>query len=140
MPQGLLEKYEASLKDPKIKSQEDNLALIDSKIKDLLGNLEHSKTAYDDWKDIWDLVELNRKVLESEQKHLKDLSQMISIEELFILLQYIGTSIKNACLKYCDDDIGRKLIGDVTRDLLLCRARYTSRNAQTPLLPYQTNP
>lgn len=76
------------------------------------------------WTEIYECLELRRRMLDSEQRRLKDQQQMISIEELLILVRYIGDSIKTAITKHIDTESGRLVISDVTRDLTICLSRY----------------
>lgn len=79
-----------------------------------------------DWEEIYQCMDLRRKILEAEQKRLKDHQQMIPIEELLILTHFLSDSIKTAVLKHADPGSARTIILDITRDLSLCLSRYAS--------------
>ena len=128
LPKNLKAKYEEAQADPFAKTHTSDLALIDAKVKDLLERADNEGNPV--WLEIWPLIELRRRVLESEYKHLKDQQQMISIEELMVLTRFIGDSIKTAVLKHVDDESGKRLIADVCRDLTLCMSRYAAPRFQ----------
>jgi hypothetical protein len=133
LPKKLAERYRNALMDPDAKSHKDELALIDSKMSELLESLEGPEDT--NWTDIWGLVELRRRVLESETRRMKDAADAIPIEELLILTRYIGDTIQRAVLQHTDIEAGRLIIADVTRALLLCQSKYDGGRPQPQILP-----
>jgi len=77
------------------------------------------------WDQILSTLEVRRRTLDSEQRRLKDMQQMIPVEEMLILVRYISESMKAAHVKYTDPLTARRIFTDISRDIQLCVSRYT---------------
>lgn len=78
LPGGLAMNYEKGRRDPELLALRDEIALTNARL------IEAAKKA--DWQEADKLIEQRRKLVESEQKRLVAMQQMLSAEEAHVLI------------------------------------------------------
>jgi hypothetical protein len=85
---------------------------------------------FEAWADVFTLIERRRRLVESEQKRLVAMQQMVTTEEVTMLVTATVASLKEHVEGNCDDDVARRILGGVTIDV----ARLFNRPAPAPAI------
>jgi len=141
VPKALLDKYEAARDDPELLSQKDDIAILETRISQLLQRLDLDSNIHEwdflekklqdlrvavvsganaqattiiadlaefvekgqqdvkTWNEITRIMDIKRKVSESERKRLIEMDQIITAEKAMLLITMISTIVK----KYVTD-------------------------------------
>ncbi len=101
LPDRLVERYEEALNDVKLTRLDDEIALVNARLQDVLERLRADSDAIaggrDDstaWGMILELIERRRKLVDTERRRLLDEDHVISVERLMILVAAIVDIIK----------------------------------------------
>jgi len=100
LPFGLAEKFEQALEDPDWLSLEKEIRLIDATLAEVLGTFGKGQIREYEVERMTSLIDQRRKLVESEQKRLKDHQHMISIEQMLGLTKLVLSSIEEVSAKY----------------------------------------
>lgn len=86
----------------------------------LMGLLNAVAQGYDDfmaWADVVDLLERRRRLVESEQKRLVAMQQMVTAEQAMTLIAALASSMREHVLDRVEPDVARDILSAVQRDL-----------------------
>jgi len=70
------------------------------------------------WAEIVDLLERRRKLVESEQKRLVAMQQMVTAEQAMTLVSALSNSLRTRVAEMVEPDAGQLLLAAVQRDLI----------------------
>jgi molecular chaperone GrpE (heat shock protein) len=115
LPKGLRRKYDDAVTGEQFLSHAPELRLIDARTNELLESLnepgDHQKT----WKKILAQIEARRKLVDSEQRRLKDTGHMMSVEELLVVNDYLVKAVKSAIEAHTNPETQRKILSQVCK-------------------------
>jgi hypothetical protein len=103
MPFGLKTKVEAAAKDPNWFALEKEINLVDALLEEVLGTFTTGEIREYEVERITSLIEQRRKLVESEQKRLKDHQHLISLEQMMGLTQILVDTINEQARKQIPD-------------------------------------
>jgi hypothetical protein len=91
LPVHLADKYQESLNDADLLALRDEIALIDSRVLEILsnGNMDDRQ-----WSVVEQTLDLRRRMVETERKRLVDLQQMMTAEQAMTMLAVIVDTVK----------------------------------------------
>lgn len=69
------------------------------------------------WEEVREVLELRRKVLESETKRIKETSHSMGAEQLLAIIEYIVDVLRESVIKYADRIVSQQILTKVTADL-----------------------
>lgn len=153
VPDNLSSAYTAARADPELLSMRDNVALLDARAAELLGELStgaaasklwddlsrewgrlvraiqtdndrqqsvaigrlnriisDGAAASDSWRELYEITERRRRVVETEQRVISTRQTMVTVENVLMYLAVQIEATKNAVRKYVDDVETRRLI------------------------------
>ena len=90
LPTRLLAQFGASLVDPDLLNLRSEIALVDTSIADVIG--QHDDPA-EFPRSIAPLVEQRRRLVDSERVRLKDMAQMMTVEEAMMLVNVVYAAV-----------------------------------------------
>lgn len=121
LPDRLVVRYEEALNDAELTRLDDEIALVDARLQDLLDRLRVDGEAIAGGRDestawglILGLMEQRRKLVSTERKHLADDERFIAVESLMVLLSALLDVIR----RRVPDPETQKAIADELRHLL----------------------
>jgi hypothetical protein len=92
---GLGEHYERALSDPDLLRLDDEIALVDARIAQLLEKASTPRSSIDGlWPQLDALIESRRKLVDTESKRMKDLHAMVSVDRVMLIVSYLADSVK----------------------------------------------
>jgi hypothetical protein len=111
LPTRLLATYDEAKRDPNILVLQDEIALVDSRISELLAIQEYAELPLS-WPEITTLIEQRRKLVESERKRLVELQQVVTADQAMLLIRAVVASVREhvrdpATLRAITDDLAR---------------------------------
>lgn len=89
-------------------------ALLKASLDAMGGSLRRGQAGYHAWHEVAELLDLRRKLVESERKRLVQLSQMVTAEQAMVLVIAVTKLVK----EYVDDQRALVAISDGIRRLL----------------------
>lgn len=104
LPTRLSQGYQQALSDPDLLQLNDEIRLTDSLISSLLERFDSQSTAHQ--RELSDLIEQRRRLVESEGKRLTAMQQMITMERALMLIGHITEAV----LRHVDDPAARQAI------------------------------
>jgi hypothetical protein len=161
MPKRLLETYERAAGDGDLLVLRDDVAIIDTRLAELLSKLDTGETGaawskaleqyaglqdaiaagdaggvtasiaalggalkrgqagYHAWREVGEMLDLRRKLVESERKRLVQLSQMVTAEQAMVLLMAVTRLVK----EHVDDQKALIAISDGIRRIMTAEGR-----------------
>lgn len=93
IPTHLASRFHASQSDPDLLNLRTDIALIDSRIGELVATLVDTPSP-DTWEAITELTEQRRKLVETERKRLVDMQQMITAEQAAVLVAALTDAVR----------------------------------------------
>ena len=99
-------------------------------VAEILSIIDEQAGDFEAWAEIMDLIEGRRRLVESEQKRLVSMRQIVTAEEATMLVMTTASSVRDHVFKHCDTAIARKILGGVTTDI----ARLLNRPAPTTII------
>lgn len=87
-------------------------------MQDILSLIGRGAADWERWKEIADFLERRRRLVESEQKRLVAMQQMVTAEQAMTLIASLGAGMREAVLAHVDGDVGRAILADVQRELV----------------------
>lgn len=106
--------YERALADPDLLRMDDEIALVDARLSELLERASQAKGEQKTLDGIWPqldaLIENRRKLVDTESKRLKDLHAMVSIDRVMTLVAYMTDTVR----RHVRDP---KVLGEIFNDL-----------------------
>lgn len=99
IPTRLAERYEAMLADPQIWQLHDEMALVNARISELIGKLSPDDDVDDEadrgtWKEIGEHIETSRRLSDSERRHLEQMNQYCTVNEVMTMIAAITDVIR----------------------------------------------
>ncbi len=161
MPKRLLEQYERAANDGDLLVMRDDIAIIDTRLAELLSKLDSGETGaawakamenyaalqdaiaagdaaglkssldamggalrrgqagYHAWREVGEMLDLRRKLVESERKRLVQLSQMVTAEQAMVLVMAVTKLVK----EHVDDQRALIAISDGIRRIIAAEGR-----------------
>ena len=92
LPARLAARYQEAQADPELISLHDEHALVDVRVNELLEQVESDPGAI--WADVLGLIEQRRKLVESENRRLQVLQQMIPAASALLLIGLLEQVVK----------------------------------------------
>jgi len=92
LPVRLAARYQEAQADAELISLHDDVALLDTRLSELLEHLDTDPGAI--WADVLGLIEQRRKLVESESRRLQVLQQMIPAENALLLIGLLERAVK----------------------------------------------
>jgi hypothetical protein len=71
---------------------------------------------YQAWSEIYKVWEHRCKLVQTESRTLMTMQQMVSTEELVTMFGVVVDTIQRAVLAHADEDSGRRILADISRD------------------------
>ena len=102
LPTQLADRYQAAQADPDLLSLRDEIALMSTRIGELLSTItagQRTDEAQATWEAISLLIDQRRKLAEAERKRLVDMQQMITAEQAAVLV----ATLTDAVRRHVDD-------------------------------------
>lgn len=106
LPEALRYRYEVARDDEDLLSLRDEIALLDLRITELLGQPPNEDT----WPQAVALIEQRRKLAESEHKRLVTLKQYVSVEQVYAFIGALGGILR-------EHVADRRALAAIQRDL-----------------------
>lgn len=112
LPARLADRYHEALADSELLAVRDDVALLDSHLAELLDRLhtDDAMASVGTWGTVRDLLEQRRKLVETEQRRLVTMQQMITAEQAVALLGAVAGVIQ----RHVTD---RAILGAISADL-----------------------
>jgi hypothetical protein len=121
LPDRLVERYEEALNDAELTRLDDEIALVDARLQDVLERLRVDGEAIAGGRDestawglILGLMEQRRKLVATERKHLADDERFIAVERLMVMTAALLDIIR----RHVASPETRKAIADEVRALI----------------------
>jgi len=99
MPTGVLQRYLEGLADEQYLELRDEVALVDSRIGELLGRLGNQgidgTAATVTWKEIRTLIDERRRLVESARQHVRETQSTITVEEALAMVEALNLAIRH---------------------------------------------
>ena len=121
LPDRLVERYEEALNDAELTRLDNEIALVDARLQDVLERLRADGEAVAGGRDestawglILGLMEQRRKLVATERKHLADDERFIAIESLMVFMAALLEIIR----RWVPDPETQKAIADEVRLLM----------------------
>jgi hypothetical protein len=121
LPDRLAERYEEALNDAELTRLNDEIAVVDARLQDLLDRLRADGEAIASGRDestawglILGLMEQRRKLVATERKHLADDERFIAVESLMVFMAALLDIVR----RWVPDPETQKAIGDEVRLLI----------------------
>jgi hypothetical protein len=113
LPRDLVDAYERARSDPELIALQDELALVDARMTAVLGRLR-TGDAGAVWGEVYELIELRRRLADTERKRLEQLQVMITAEQAMAFVGAVASSVKRhvrdrAVLQAISDDVEQVL-------------------------------
>jgi hypothetical protein len=123
MPDQLLDAYENARQDPRLLSLREDIALVDATIAGLLQQLDDAPKPAKDrriWRQIGNQIDLKRRLVASEVRHMVLAEQMIPADEALALVAGI-VGIVN---KYVPNPKDRQSIAEEVQAMISRNSRF----------------
>jgi hypothetical protein len=113
LPEGLRQRYESSEFGQTLLSHEDDIRLLDVQLGEWAAALRDDNDNTEAWGTILVAAEARRKLAESEIKRLVSTGQMMSRDDLLLIIHRIVDIIKSALDLYLDKETARKVAVEI---------------------------
>lgn len=107
---------------------EDKQGMADA-MAELLNAVARGAQDWERWQEVADFLERRRRLVESEQKRLVAMQQMVTAEQAMTLVAALAASVREAVLERVDADVGRAILSRVQADLARLSAAGPGREA-----------
>lgn len=117
LPGHLVADYERALADPRLLSVRDDIALADTVILSLLGQLDDDDSPAKDrriWRAIGKQIDLRRRLVETEVRHMVLAREMIPAEQALALVAALVEIVK----RYVPDPLDRQAMVEEIHELV----------------------
>lgn len=88
-PTKLSQRIDAAENDPDLISNRAELALLTVRAQELLQKAANDGDSSDAWEELYNVLDLRRRVNDTERRRLVDLNQMVPVEQVYVLLGQI---------------------------------------------------
>jgi hypothetical protein len=86
-------------------------------LADLMNAIQRGAADFERWGEVVDLLERRRRLVDSEQKRLVAMQQMVTAEQAMGLVAALAASVRGHVLERCEPELARDLLSAVQRDL-----------------------
>lgn len=112
-------------KDFLVAQREKDQDAMASVLTELLNTVGRGAQDWERWQEIADFLERRRRLVESEQKRLVAMQQMVTAEQAMTLVTTLGLAVREIVLEHVDADTGRAILSKVQQELIRVSAAGT---------------
>ena len=113
---------------------DDNTEFMEQCLERVDGVFRAEEPMLQSWGEIREVLEIRRKMLESETRRIKDSQHSMNAEQLLAIIEYLVDVIRKAVNKYADRETAKKILSQITGDIGAMVSGSVPRSAATDRL------
>jgi hypothetical protein len=86
LPARLSERYSEAQTDKRLLELRDEIALVDTRLADLLPRVDDASDDYPIWHEVFAAIDQRRRLVESERRRMVEAGQMLSVEQAMLMI------------------------------------------------------